>query len=78
MMAGHRTTAMIVAFAAQNSLHRFQEAIRGTIDNFPVARARWLMRAAVFPFGARRRPAPDWLGHKIVGCAWSRAKSAIG
>ncbi|HRK18419.1 MAG TPA: acyl-CoA dehydrogenase [Hyphomicrobiaceae bacterium] len=59
----------IVSFAAQNSLHRFQEAIRGTIDNFPVAPARWLMRFCVFPLGARRRPAPDWLGHKIVGYA---------
>ncbi|NOU06955.1 MAG: acyl-CoA dehydrogenase [Hyphomicrobiaceae bacterium] len=59
----------IVAFCAQNSLHRFQEAIKGTIDNFPVAPVRWLMRAAVFPFGARRRPASDDLGHQIVGYA---------
>ena len=38
-----RTTASppddrhIVALAAQNGLYRFQEAMRGTIDNFPVA-----------------------------------------
>jgi acyl-CoA dehydrogenase len=56
----------IVALAAQNGLYRFQEAMRGTIDNFPVAPVRWLMRAVVFPFGARYRPAPDWLGHKVV------------
>ena len=59
----------IVAFAAQNGLYRFQEAIKGTIDNFPIAPVRWLMRTAVFPLGARRRPAPDWLGHKVVSMA---------
>ncbi len=56
----------IVALAAQNGLYRFQEAMRCTIDNFPVAPVRWLMRAVVFPLGARYRPAPDWLGHKVV------------
>ena len=56
----------IVAFAAQNGLFRFQEALRGTIDNFPVAPVRWLMRAVAFPFGAHYKPAPDWLGHKCV------------
>ncbi len=55
----------IVALAAQNGLFRFQEAMRGTIDNFPVAPVRWLMRAVVFPFGAHYKPAPDWLGHKV-------------
>jgi acyl-CoA dehydrogenase len=56
----------IVALAAQNCLYRFQEAMRGTIDNFPVAPARWLMRAVIFPLGAHYKPAPDWLGHKVV------------
>jgi len=55
----------IVAFAAQNGLYRFQEALRGTIDNFPVAWARWIMRALVFPFGARFRPADDRLGSRL-------------
>jgi len=27
---------------------------------------RWLMRAVVFPLGAHYKPAPDWLGHKVV------------
>ena len=56
----------IVAFAAQNGFYRFQEALRGTIDNFPVAWARHLLRAIVFPLGAPYRPAPDRLGHGIV------------
>jgi acyl-CoA dehydrogenase len=57
----------IVAFAAQNGLHRFQESLRGTIDNFPVVWARHVMGAVVFPLGSHYRPAPDRLGHKIVG-----------
>ena len=56
----------IVALAAHNGLFRFQEAMRGTIDNFPVTAVRWLMRVVVFPFGAHYKPAPDWLGHKAV------------
>lgn len=56
---------LIVAFAAQNGLFRFQEALRGTIENFPVAPVRWLMRVLVFPLGNHYRPAPDWLGQKL-------------
>jgi acyl-CoA dehydrogenase len=56
----------IVAMVARNGLFRFQEALRGAIDNFPVAPVRWLMRAVVFPLGAHYKPAPDWLGHKCV------------
>ncbi len=59
----------IIAFAAQNGLYRFQHALRGTIDNFPVGWARCLMKAVVFPLGSHYRPAPDWLSHKIVGRA---------
>jgi acyl-CoA dehydrogenase len=56
----------IVALAARNGLHRFQEALRGAVDNFPSLPVRWLMRLAAFPLGTRYRPAPDWLGHKCV------------
>lgn len=57
---------LIVAFAAQNALFRYQEAMRGVIENFPVTPVRWLMQIIVFPFGAPYRPAPDWLGHKLA------------
>ena len=56
----------IVSLCAQNALYRHQQALRGAIDNFPVAPVRWLMNWCVFPLGARYRPAPDWLGHKVV------------
>jgi acyl-CoA dehydrogenase len=65
----HETDRLIVAFAAENGLFRFQEAMRGVIDNFPNAPVRWLMRAAVFPLGMPYRPASDKLGHRIVALA---------
>jgi acyl-CoA dehydrogenase len=59
----------IVEHAAQNGLYRFQEAIAGAIDNFPVAPARIVMRWIVFPLGRRFKPASDRLGSKIVRAA---------
>jgi acyl-CoA dehydrogenase len=59
----------LVAFAAQNGLYRFQEALRRAIDNFPSAWARILMKLVVFPLGPRRRSASDRLGHRIVRLA---------
>ncbi len=56
----------IVAFAAANGLARYEEAIRGTILNFPNPVARILLRVLVFPFGRHYFPAPDALGSKIV------------
>ena len=56
----------VVALAAQNGLFRFQEAMRGTIDNFPVAPGALADARLCFPFGAHYRPAPDRLGHKVV------------
>jgi acyl-CoA dehydrogenase len=56
----------IVDLAAQNALYRFQEAIAGVIDNFPVGWARPLMRVVVFPFGRRFRPASDALAHRVA------------
>ncbi|MFN3868323.1 MAG: acyl-CoA dehydrogenase [Hyphomicrobiaceae bacterium] len=59
----------IVELAARNALHRFDEAIAGTIDNFPLLPARLLMRLCVFPLGRRRKPASDALGREIARAA---------
>ena len=59
----------IVAMVAQNGLHRFEEAMLGTIENFPVAPVRWVLRWLVFPFGRVFRPASDRLGHEVVRLA---------
>jgi acyl-CoA dehydrogenase len=56
----------IVELCARNGLFRFQEALRGTIDNFASAPVRWMMRAVVYPLGLHYKPAPDRLGHKCV------------
>ena len=59
----------IVELAARNALHRFDEAIAGVIDNFPVAPARLLMRLCVFPLGRRRKPASDALARQVARVA---------
>jgi acyl-CoA dehydrogenase len=56
----------LVALAAANGLYRFQEALRGVVDNFPNAPARWLMRVVCFPLGSPYRPARDALSHRAV------------
>ncbi|MGQ0673924.1 MAG: acyl-CoA dehydrogenase [Hyphomicrobium sp.] len=56
----------IVAMSAQNGLWRFEQALKGTIDNFPVTPARWLMRVLVYPFGSHYRPASDRLAGQCV------------
>lgn len=56
----------IVELAARNALYKFQEAIAGTIDNFPVTWVRPLMRVVVFPLGRRFKPAPDALGRAVA------------
>jgi acyl-CoA dehydrogenase len=57
---------VFVSLAAHNGLARFDEALRGAIDNFPVAWARILMRIVVYPLGRHYKPAPDRLGHEAV------------
>ena len=56
----------IVELAALNALYRFQEAMSGVIDNFPVRWARPLMRVVVFPLGRSHKPASDVLGHLVA------------
>jgi acyl-CoA dehydrogenase len=56
----------LVSLCAANGLYRYQEAMRGVIENFPNVPARVLMRVIVFPFGAPYRPASDAVGHRAV------------
>jgi acyl-CoA dehydrogenase len=59
----------IVELCARNALYRWQEAMAGAIDNFPVAPVRALMRVVVFPLGQSYRPAPDRLASACVRLA---------
>ncbi|MEZ5924368.1 MAG: acyl-CoA dehydrogenase [Hyphomicrobiaceae bacterium] len=49
----------VLRMAAENALYRCEQALRGTIDNFPILPVRWLMRWVVFPLGSHYRPASD-------------------
>lgn len=60
---------LIVELCARNGLYRFQQAIGGTIDNFPNAIVRALLNVLVFPFGRAYSPASDRLGHEVVALA---------
>lgn len=59
----------LVDYCAKNCLYRFDQALLGTLRNFPVRWAAWLMGPLVFPLGARRRPASDNEGKQIVRAA---------
>lgn len=56
----------IVDFAIANGLARFDEALHGVVQNFPVAPVRWKLRAIVFPLGRHHSPAPDKLGGTVA------------
>ncbi|MEM9027818.1 MAG: acyl-CoA dehydrogenase [Pseudomonadota bacterium] len=56
----------IVALAMMNGLDRYQTAMAGAIDNFPVAPVRIAMRWLVYPLGRHYKRAPDELGHRVV------------
>ncbi|HDL16827.1 MAG TPA: acyl-CoA dehydrogenase, partial [Rhizobiales bacterium] len=61
--------AKIVDYCAANHLYRFQRALKGVIDNFPVLPVRFILRPLVFPLGARAKPASDALGKEITRAA---------
>jgi acyl-CoA dehydrogenase len=61
-----RADLKLVDYAAQNCLWRFDQALAGVIDNFPVTWAAILMRVLVFPLGVMRRPASDREGKTIA------------
>jgi len=60
---------LIVELCARNALYRFDLAIQGVIDNFPIRWAAFFMKIVAQPLGVRRRPASDRLGKKVVALA---------
>jgi acyl-CoA dehydrogenase len=59
----------LVDYCARNCLYRFDQALLGTLRNFPVRWAAWLMAPLVFPLGAWHRPPSDKEGKEIVRAA---------
>ncbi len=60
---------LIVELCARNALYRFDMALQGVIDNFPIRWAAFIMKMVAQPLGVRRRPASDRLGKKVVALA---------
>ncbi|MEM1081050.1 MAG: acyl-CoA dehydrogenase [Pseudomonadota bacterium] len=56
----------ILAWAFHDAIYRIQEALKGVVDNYPIAWARPFLRRIVFPLGANERRPNDRLGHKVA------------
>jgi acyl-CoA dehydrogenase len=61
-----RADLKLVDYCAENCLYRFDKALAGTLDNFPLPWVGLLMRPLVFPFGFARNPASDRDGKAIA------------
>jgi acyl-CoA dehydrogenase len=55
-----------VRWACQHALHESQKALAGILDNLPNRLAARVVRALVFPLGARYRPPSDALGAQVA------------
>jgi acyl-CoA dehydrogenase len=53
-------------WAMQDALYKIEGAFDGVLQNFPVRIFAWGARRLMFPWGMRRRPPSDRLGHKVV------------
>lgn len=56
----------LLDWAMQDVLWRIQEALAGTIRNFPFWPLRALLHVLVFPLGQRRMPPSDALGQRVA------------
>lgn len=56
----------IVELCMRNGVYRFQKALNEAIRNFPIKPMRPLLFAFTFPFGIRKLPASDALGHTVA------------
>ncbi len=63
-----KTTANfnLVCWSTELCLYRIQEALLGILDNLPTRLAAWILRALIFPLGARFRPPSDKLGARVA------------
>ncbi|PKL96706.1 MAG: acyl-CoA dehydrogenase [Gammaproteobacteria bacterium HGW-Gammaproteobacteria-8] len=65
----------ILAWAFHDSIYRIQEALKGVIDNYPIALLRPVLRRIVFPLGANERRPNDRLGHKVAALMLSPSET---
>ncbi|MFN2333388.1 MAG: acyl-CoA dehydrogenase [Wenzhouxiangellaceae bacterium] len=65
----------IMAWAFHDAIYRIQEALKGVIDNYPIAAVRPFLRQIVFPLGANERRPNDRLGHKVAALMLSPSET---
>jgi acyl-CoA dehydrogenase len=65
----------ILAWAFHDAIYRIQEALKGVIDNYPIAMLRPVLRRIVFPLGANERRPNDRLGHKVAALMLSPSET---
>jgi acyl-CoA dehydrogenase len=56
----------LLAWAMHDAIYKMQDALDGTLRNFPIRPVAWLLRALVFPLGLRERAPSDRLGHRVA------------
>ncbi|MFU8832793.1 MAG: acyl-CoA dehydrogenase [Wenzhouxiangella sp.] len=65
----------ILAWAFHDAIFKIQHALRGVIDNYPIAWIRPMLRAIVFPLGRVERVPNDRLGHKVASLLLSPSET---
>ncbi len=65
----------ILAWAFHDAIYKIQHAMRGVIDNYPLAWARPLLRFVIFPLGRGERAPNDRLGHKVAALLLSPSET---
>lgn len=65
----------ILAWAFHDAIYKIQHAMRGVINNYPIAWVRPLLRFVVFPMGRVERAPNDRLGHKVASLMLSPSET---
>jgi acyl-CoA dehydrogenase len=65
----------ILAWAFHDAIFKIQIALRGVIDNYPIAWVRPFLRRIVFPLGPVERKPNDRLGHKVAALLLSPSET---
>ncbi len=62
----HDDDLPLMAWALEDSLYRFQHALRGLLRNLPIRPLAWLLRIVIFPTGLPFHKPTDRLDHQVA------------
>jgi len=65
----------ILAWAFHDAIFKIQTAMRGVIENYPLAWVRPFLRMIIFPLGRLERAPNDRLGHKVAALLLSPSET---